>query len=414
MRYLIYTETFPSRRADDPRQTGIGRYCADLAWGLAELGHQVTVLTNASIGSGPAVPEPFGVEVLGAAPRSRREEAQRARAVLRRLRTIGPDYVLVGDPIAHGVLAAAGSAGAIPLCPILYGTELVAWGRGTGAAGSPRARLRRWRLRRYLASAAVPVCISRFTAGLLRQLLPAVRDECIVPPCVSGIFLTRPADAAAAAELRRTLAGDRPGSLLLTTVGRISERKNQLAVLEALDRLRHGGASPWHYLVVGNVDAPEHERYFAKLRAFAAARGLEGAVTYVHRTTDAQKVDYLDASDAAAMLSRTVGASVEGFGISAIEASARGRPVLVSDEGGMPETVLEGETGLAVPPRDIERVADALQALARDPARRAAMGLRGRQRALTEFTPAATAATLHAQLLDRRPSARAPRGVPIA
>lgn len=414
MRYLIYTETFPSRRADDPRQTGIGRYCADLAWGLAELGHEVVVLTNTSIGTGPAAPEPFRVEVLGDAPGGRREEVERARIVLERLRAIRPDYVLAGDPIAHGVLATAGGAAAVPLCPILYGTELVAWSGGTAAGGSPRAHVRRWRLRRYLAAALVPVCISRFTASLLRDVLPDLRDECIVPPCVSDLFLTRPVDAAFAVELRRTLAGDGSAPPLLTTVGRISERKNQLGVLEALDHLRRGGGMPWHYLVVGNVDAPEHDRYFARLRAFAAERGLDGAVTFVHRTTDAQKVDFLDASDAAAMLSRTVGSSVEGFGISAIEAAARGRPALVSDEGGMPETVVDGETGFAVPPRDVERLAAALQALALDPARRAAMGARGRQRVLKEFTPAAMAARLHAQLLERRPAAMVPRSATIA
>ena len=98
------------------------------------------------------------------------------------------------------------------------------------------------------------------------------------------------------------------------------------------------------------------------------------------------------------MLSRTVGASVEGFGISVIEASARGKPVIVSDQGGMPETIVEGVTGTAVPPDDVPRIAAELAALARDPARRAAWGEAGRRRTLADFTPTATAGVLHARV----------------
>lgn len=402
MRYLFYTETFPSRRPDAIRQTGIGRYCADLASGLAALGHEVTILTNDEIGLEAAATEPLRVEVLGPAPEGRRRVGERAREVLRRVRASGPDYVLVGDPTAHDVLSSTSARVAAVSCPIFYGTELAVWARASEVERSLRALLRRWRLRRYLAADSVPICISRFTARLLRRVLPAPRDECIVYPCVSGLFLTRPVDRAFGADLRRRVMRDGTTPLILVTVARISERKNQLAVLEALDRLQRSGAPAWHYFSIGNVDAPEHELYFARLRAFAAERGLADRVTFVHHTTDEQKVDYLDACDASAIVSRTAGLSVEGFGISVIEAAARGKAVIVSDQGGMPETIAEGVTGLAVPPDDSARIADALQALAADAGLRASMGDRGRERTLEHFTPAATAARLHTQLLERR------------
>jgi glycosyltransferase involved in cell wall biosynthesis len=402
MQYLIYTETFPSRRPGDSRQTGIGRYCADLAGGLAALGHGVTILTNNGIGAAVASsPEPFRVEVLGPPPTGRRAMAARAREVLWRIRAGAPDFVLVGDPTGHAALSATFGRAAAPLCPILYGTELVAWAEAAGGR-SPRAMLRRWCLRRYLAAGGVPICISRFTAGLLRLLLPASTDDCIVYPCVSGMCLTRPVDRTFGEEVRRRVTRNGTTPLILTTVARISERKNQLAVLQALDRVRQAAGPAWHYLIIGNVDAPEHEAYFARLRAFVAERELAEQVTFVHHATDEQKVDYLDACDASAMLSRSAGASVEGFGISVIEAAVRGKPALVSDQGGMPETIVEGVTGFSVPPDDVPRIAGALQALANDPERRSAMGERGRRRTLEQFTPTAAAARLHAQLLERR------------
>ena len=55
----------------------------------------------------------------------------------------------------------------------------------------------------------------------------------------------------------------------------------------------------------------------------------------------------------------------EGFGMVALEAMERARPVIVSAVGGLPEIVADGETGLVVPPADAEALAGAIVALAR-------------------------------------------------
>ena len=64
----------------------------------------------------------------------------------------------------------------------------------------------------------------------------------------------------------------------------------------------------------------------------------------------------------------------EGLAKAVIEAQALGVPAIVTDVGGLPEIVRDGETGLVVPPRDARALADAIMALAADPARRRAMG----------------------------------------
>ena len=61
-----------------------------------------------------------------------------------------------------------------------------------------------------------------------------------------------------------------------------------------------------------------------------------------------------------------------------LEAAACARPIVASDVPGCREVVRPGETGLLVPPRDIPGLADAIAALAGDPARRKAMGRAGR------------------------------------
>jgi type III pantothenate kinase len=71
----------------------------------------------------------------------------------------------------------------------------------------------------------------------------------------------------------------------------------------------------------------------------------------------------------------------EPFGIVALEAMACALPVVASAVGGLRETIVDGATGVLVPPRDPARLAEAAGALLNDPARRAALGRAGRRRA---------------------------------
>ena len=85
---------------------------------------------------------------------------------------------------------------------------------------------------------------------------------------------------------------------------------------------------------------------------------------------------------AIAVLPSTYG---EGVPKALLEAAACGRPIIASDVPGCREVVRHGETGLLVPPRDIEGLADAIAALASDPVRRKAMGRAGRELIEREF-----------------------------
>ena len=92
----------------------------------------------------------------------------------------------------------------------------------------------------------------------------------------------------------------------------------------------------------------------------------------------------------------------EPLGIVNLEAMACGTAVAGSRTGGIPEVVADGETGLLVPPDDPPALAEALNALLRDPARARAMGQAGRKRAIAEFgwpAIAAQTADLYTELV---------------
>src|SRR5204863_8419055 len=76
----------------------------------------------------------------------------------------------------------------------------------------------------------------------------------------------------------------------------------------------------------------------------------------------------------------------EGLGTSLLDAMAAGKPVVATTAGGIPEVVVDGETGFLVPPRDHEAMADAIVRLLKDGGLRNRMGQAGRARAETQFS----------------------------
>jgi glycosyltransferase involved in cell wall biosynthesis len=114
----------------------------------------------------------------------------------------------------------------------------------------------------------------------------------------------------------------------------------------------------------------------AELRSQAAELGLDAAVRFLGQISS---VPY---TESAVVVVPSLG---EGFGMVALEAMERGRPVLASDVGGLPEIVADGETGLVVPAGDGDALAWAIAELAANLPRAAALGAAGRARALAEF-----------------------------
>jgi glycosyltransferase involved in cell wall biosynthesis len=75
----------------------------------------------------------------------------------------------------------------------------------------------------------------------------------------------------------------------------------------------------------------------------------------------------------------------EGMPMSVIEAMAAGMPVIATRVGGIPELVIEGETGFLVEPKDITRLIDAMEKFIGEPDLIYKMGKRGRKKAIDEF-----------------------------
>jgi glycosyltransferase involved in cell wall biosynthesis len=162
------------------------------------------------------------------------------------------------------------------------------------------------------------------------------------------------------------LGGDPPQ---VVWVGRLAAPKDPLTLVDALARLPRGS---FRALLVG--DGPLRD----EVAAAVEVAGLGESVTLAGEVLDLASV--LASADLFVLASRS-----EGFPISVLEAMAAGLPVVASDVGGVGEAVIDGETGLLVPPGDAAALAEALSALLHDVTRRRVMGTRGRARASASF-----------------------------
>ena len=181
------------------------------------------------------------------------------------------------------------------------------------------------------------------------------------------------------------------GDPRLLCVGRLIPIKGHLVLLRALAqaRARVPGVT---------LDVAGRGPLDPALRSYAQELGLADAVRFLGFVSPVEKA----IDDAAIVVVPSLG---EGFGMVALEAMERARPVIVSAVGGLPEIVADGETGLVVPPADAEALAEAIVALAGDLARASTMGLAGRERALAQFTPERCAARIEELYLARKAAA---------
>ncbi|HUH36924.1 MAG TPA: glycosyltransferase family 4 protein [Spongiibacteraceae bacterium] len=127
------------------------------------------------------------------------------------------------------------------------------------------------------------------------------------------------------------------------------------------------------------------------------ALGLTGRVRCVSGISTDELVRYYAEASVA-----VVPSIYEGFGLPAGEAMACGVPLVATDGGALPEVV--GDAGIQVPVRDSRALADAIDALLRDPARRDALGAAGRARIDELFCWRRTAQQMlhyYQQVIDR-------------
>lgn len=208
------------------------------------------------------------------------------------------------------------------------------------------------------------------TAALVHGGLDASRAR-TVHNAVEPVREREPADVRA--ELDATDAE------LVVSVGRYAPEKNQVLLLEAAAKLT-ASHPRLRVLLVG--DGWEHDEESVATRL--AELGLEGVATMTGQRTDA--VDIIAAADVFALSSDS-----EGLPLVLLEAMTVGTPIVSTAAGGVVDVIEDGETGLLVPIRDAERLAEALDRMLTDAALRERLAENGRAFVARAASPRAMA-----------------------
>jgi len=213
----------------------------------------------------------------------------------------------------------------------------------------------------------VVVCNSEATRTYVIANGPALADRSVVVH--NGIDLPEPTDPPTPADRLR-----------ITCVGRIHPKKGQWVLVEAAEALVRDGIQVELHFYGDHLR--QHESIRDDLLRQVDEAGLAKCVTW-HGFVDDTAAMYRD-RDIAVVPS----VMPEEFSLVCVEAQSMRLPVIATGPGGASEVIVDGETGLIVPPDDAAALTKALASLADDPDRRATMGALGRERMEALFSRA--------------------------
>lgn len=246
----------------------------------------------------------------------------------------------------------------------------------------------RYNLGRKVAASDLVIAISDFTrAQLMNFVEPEHWDKIEVVHCGVDVDTYRPAAA----------DGERSQTTRVLCVGRLSPEKGQTLLLKAIADLRASGIDTIQLTLVG--DGPLRaalERECSELR-------LADVVTFAGAVDQDAMPEYYRRADVFCQPS-----FMEGIPVVLMEAMASGLAVVSSGVAGIPELIDDGESGILVRPGRTDELARAIAELARDPARREALGRRGRETVLRDFDARENAAEVATRFRHLSSRASAP------
>ncbi len=229
-------------------------------------------------------------------------------------------------------------------------------------------------LRYTLERAAAVTANSRATAAELAKVAPKVQP--IVIPM--GVDLARFSPQSERAKaLRQNLA---PRGPLILTAGRFALKKGQAYLLQAMPQIVQ--RQPEARLALIGF-GPLQEALEKEVHSL----GLEDRVHFLGKVPHDEMPDYFAAADVFVLPSIvSPSGDTEGLGVALLEALAAGTPVVASRVGGIPDIVKDRKTGLLVPEKQPEALAEAILQLLEQPALSARLAEEGRRHIERHFS----------------------------
>jgi L-malate glycosyltransferase len=283
-----------------------------------------------------------------------------AVAVRRLVGKLRPDIINAHYASGYGTTAAL--SGVRPLLLSVWGSDVFDFPYESWIKGLL--------MRRNLRRATRLASTSRVMAQQVRSLVPELPPALVTPfgvDCDRFCPDTRQDSNFITLGTVKTLAHKYGIDVLITAFARVL-RDPQIRGTEIESRLR--------LMLVGGGEQR------SSLEALAQSLGIHEKVVFVGQVAHAEVPAWLNKLDIYVAASRL---DSESFGVAAVEASACGLPVIVSDAGGLPEVVRNGITGIVVARDNSAALAGALKQLLLDRELRVRMGLAGREFVVSNY-----------------------------
>jgi glycosyltransferase involved in cell wall biosynthesis len=269
-------------------------------------------------------------------------------------------------PIGYAVVWASMRVG-IPYIVYVNGGDLL-----RERQKAAKSRLKRATARMIFERASGVAATSKWVADLTDSVMEQVGVK-VMPPVAALDLGTDPEMFSPARDTGRLRSGWGVGDApLMLTVARLVPHKGQDVGIRALASLKDEFPE-LRYVLVGEG----HDE--ARLRTIALELGVGERVVFAGAISEEELPEAYATSTIYVGPSRVDNEiNVEGFGISFLEASSSGLPVVAGDSGGVRSAVRDGETGFVLPPDDVAAWSDAIARLLRDDALRVRTGNAGR------------------------------------
>ena len=190
------------------------------------------------------------------------------------------------------------------------------------------------------------ICSSSYTSKLICKLNLTNAPRVVIPPTYSLNTISN----------YKKNVNKNTNKVSLLTISRLEERKGIIPVLKSLSEMNNNNElKPFFWNICGEgLQATEIKEAIGHLN-------LSNNVQLVGKVTGNEKESFLEKADLFIMPSYKVNDSIEGFGISYIEAAAYGVPSIAGIDGGVRDAVIDSETGWCVNPLDKSALSKTLQ-----------------------------------------------------
>lgn len=237
-----------------------------------------------------------------------------------------------------------------------------------------KLRLTEWFLRKNMALSAGGLFGTRQAFDVHRRYLPSGFPTAIIPQSGVDVDIFKPGISSG---FRKKYGLENKFIFLFAAV--FDERKGVFTTIKAFNSVLPSITNA-HLVMIGIGKLWEGAKRLAK------ELGIQDEITFIEWLPNSELGGIFASVDVLVHPSEPYKDWEEQYGWVLLQASSSGLPIIATDIGAIPEAVLDGQSGILIPPKDVERLAEAMLKMFENPELRAEMGRNGRAHILRNFS----------------------------